>query len=215
VRVLGVFGRAPVAGQVKSRLASALGGERACALYRAFLDDTLRAAAAAARLGGAELVLAIAGAIDHPDVVALAARHGAQVIAQSDGELGTKLSAFFNTFAGPTVVIGSDSPQLTGAEIARGFDALRSHEAVIGPARDGGYWLIGARRPIPELLLSVPWSTDRVLEVTLDRLAGRSAALLAMSFDVDDLDDLALLRRWLAVVDAEIAPATRAALAIG
>jgi rSAM/selenodomain-associated transferase 1 len=214
-RVLGVFARAPVPGTVKSRLAAALGAERACALYRAFLEDTLAAAAVAARMQGARLELVVAGPLDHPVVRAGAARHGAELVAQAEGDLGARLGAFFaaqGAGGAAVCVVGSDAPQLSGAQLARGFDALVAHEVVLGPSRDGGYWLIGARRPISELFVDVPWSTPRVLELSLDRLAGRSVALLEMSFDVDGVEDLALLRRWLAVSRAEVAPSTRAAM---
>jgi rSAM/selenodomain-associated transferase 1 len=212
-RVLGVFARAPIAGQVKSRLAAALGPERACALYRAFLDDTLAAAAAAARMQGAQLELVVAGPLDHPAIREGAAHHGAVLVAQPEGDLGVRMTAFFAGRRVPTCLIGSDAPQLSGAQLARAFDGLVGHEVVLGPGRDGGYWLIGARRPIPELLVDMPWSTPRLLEATLARLAGADVGLLEMAFDVDELADLELLARWLAVCGPEVAPATRRALA--
>jgi rSAM/selenodomain-associated transferase 1 len=212
-RVLGVFARAPVVGQVKSRLAAAIGPECACALYRAFLDDVLAAAAVAARMQAARLELVIAGPLDHPAVLECAARHGADVLAQAEGDLGARMAAFFARNMGPTCLVGSDAPQLSGAQLARGFDALVTHEVVLGPCRDGGYWLIGARRPIAELFVDMPWSTPSVLGRTLERLAGRSATLLEMSFDIDGPEDLALLTTWLGVAPTEAALSTRAALA--
>jgi rSAM/selenodomain-associated transferase 1 len=219
-RVLSVFLRAPIAGQVKSRLAGALGAERARTLYEAFLTDTLAAAANAAQRSGAALELAAAGPIDHPFVRAVAVEHGAAIVAQPEGDLGVRIGdAIDRHVARGTAVclIGSDSPQLTGAQIARGFDGLVGHEVAIGPSRDGGYWLIGARAPIPELLVEMPWSTPSLLPMTLERLAagGRSVALLEMAFDVDEAADLEFLRRWLAVVPPGIAGATRRVLAGG
>ena len=213
-RELVVFARAPAPGQVKTRLAATVGDGAARAFYEAFVDDTLAAAAEAARRSGAGLVLAVAGDLAHPRVAAWARTSGAALVAQPPGDLGARLGAFFAD-GRHVCVIGSDAPQLGAAQLARGFDALVGHEVAIGPSRDGGYWLLGARRPIPELLAGMPWSTPELLSRTLEALAGRSAALLEMAFDVDDADDLALLQRWLAVAPPEIAPATRAALARG
>lgn len=215
-RVLGVFARAPIAGKVKTRLAAVVGEATALALYEAFLADTVAAAADAARLSGATLELCVAGPIDHPALVALADASSAILTAQVDGDLGARMGAFLHRHVAAdraACIIGSDSPHLRGAQIACAFDALVAHEVVIAPSRDGGYWLIGTRRAVPELLGDMPWSTSALLAATLERLRGRSAALLEMSFDVDEVDDLALLRSYLGVLPEPCAPATRRALA--
>ncbi len=211
---LGVFARAPERGRVKTRLGTALGEDAALALYEGFLADCLAVAADAARLAAAELVLAVAGPIDHPVLVGAARTHGALIEPQASGALGAKMGAFFEAHrgSGPVCLVGSDAPTLRAPQIARAFDELRAHEVVLGPGLDGGYWLIGARRPIPELLGDMPWSTSALLGATLDALRGRSATLLDFWFDVDDFDDLALLRRELSISPPTLAPATRRAL---
>jgi len=214
-RVIGVFARAPMLGRVKTRIAATLGEVATLALYEAFLDDTLAAAADAARRSSAALEVCVAGAPDHPAIVRMASAHGATITQQADGDLGAKMGAFLHRHIadeGVACVIGSDSPHLSGAQIARAFDALVGHEVVIGPSRDGGYWLLGARRPVPELLRDMAWSTNAVLSTTLSRLRARSVALLEMSFDVDDAEDIALLRSYFEVLPEESAPATRRAL---
>jgi rSAM/selenodomain-associated transferase 1 len=206
-----VFVRAPIAGQVKTRLAATLGADDACALYRAFVEDTL---AMARQLDGVELELAVAGPLDHPDVVAWS--RGAALVAQPSGDLGARMAASIDRHVAQgraVCVIGSDAPQLGAERVARAFDVLRAHEVVVGPSTDGGYWLIGARRRVPELLVEMRWSTPVVLETTLARLVGRSHAVIDEAFDVDEPDDLERLRRHLAATPPSVAPATRRALA--
>lgn len=213
-KALVVFARAPEPGRVKTRLAAGLGDAAALALYRAFLDDTLAVAAEAARRTRARLELAVAGPA--ASLHAEAQRFGAALAVQPDGDLGARMRVFLDrelARGGAACVIGSDVPQLPVGSLERALDALDRDEVVLGPSRDGGYWLIGARRGIPEAFAGVPWSTPDVLAATLDRLAGRRVALADMHFDIDDADDLALLRRWLAVSPPEVAPATRRALA--
>jgi hypothetical protein len=215
-RALVVFARAPVRGHVKTRLASFVGDAAALALYEAFLEDTLATAATVAREAGAVLELAIAGDLGHSRLVALASAYGARVHAQPAGDLGVRLGAFVDRHvadARAVCIVGSDSPQLTPAQLMRAFDALTTHDVALGPSRDGGYWVLGARRSIPELLIDMPWSTADVLAMTVARLGGRSHALLETSFDVDDADDLAVLRKWLVNAPESVAPATRRLLA--
>jgi hypothetical protein len=90
------------------------------------------------------------------------------------------------------VIIGSDCPDLTGDLILKAFIALETHEFVIGPARDGGYYLLGMRQPTPALFAGKRWSTDSVLAETLEtirQLGGRGYLLPVLS-DVDEVADL-------------------------
>jgi len=210
-----VFARAPERGMVKSRLAATVGQDAALTLYEGFLEDSLAVAADAARRVSAQLVLAVAGPIDHPSLLRLSSKFDAIRAPQPDGDLGARMGSFIEAHraSGPVCIVGSDAPTLRSAQIERAFVALRTHELAIGPGIDGGYWLLGARRAITELLVDMPWSTDRLLGLTLDKLAGRRVALLDFFYDVDDGEDLALLRRHLAILPVEHAPATRRALA--
>ena len=200
-----VFARVPERGRVKTRLAATLGEDAALSLYEAFLDDTLAVAAAAATTCGADLVAAVAGS---------GWTRGA-FVPQPAGDLGQRMGALVDAYvhAGPVCIIGSDAPTLAPSQIARAFDALRDREVVLGPGVDGGYWLVGARRMIPELLAEMPWSTPAVLGETLKRLRGRSVALVDFWYDVDDAAGLQLLRAHLGVLPDDVAPATRRALA--
>ena len=114
------------------------------------------------------------------------------------------LKAFEESFAAgiqETLLVGTDCPGLTVAVLRRAFASLREHDVVIGPATDGGYYLIGASRPHPELFLGIEWSTDTVFEDTITACAdhGLTVARLERLRDVDTLEDLeacAMQLRW-------------------
>jgi glycosyltransferase A (GT-A) superfamily protein (DUF2064 family) len=116
---------------------------------------------------------------------------------QGAGDLGRKLVRVSQRFpVGRLVIIGSDTPTVKRADIAAAFDALRSHDAVLGPARDGGYWLIGLRRsargPLP--FDGIRWSSPDTLADTLARLQGLRVATLRTQEDIDDEASLKRLR---------------------
>ncbi|MGV9010015.1 TIGR04282 family arsenosugar biosynthesis glycosyltransferase [Brevundimonas sp.] len=110
-------------------------------------------------------------------------------IPQGPGDLGERLSRVVEALPpGPVVVLGSDTPTVTRADVARAFAALGPHRAVFGPASDGGYWLIGLRRspgePLP--FSGVRWSTSEALADTVANLEGARVCLLREQEDVDD-----------------------------
>ena len=108
---------------------------------------------------------------------------------QGGGDLGEKLTRVPT----PGMMIGSDCPGLTAALLREAGDALSSHEAVIGPADDGGYWLLGLRAPCPDLFVDMAWSTNAVFPETMRRLETRGIAahLLPELTDIDTGEDLA------------------------
>ena len=186
-----VFVRAPEAGRVKTRLAAALGAEGALRVYRRLAEHTVREARA---LGG-EVRVHFTPADAGPKVRTWLGE-GPRYLPQSGGDLGARMEAAFRAAfkegADRVVIIGSDLPELSAALLRRAFDALESHPAVIGPARDGGYYLLGMRTMIDGLFEGIPWSTAEVLARTLERLgaAGIEPALLDPLTDVDEMDDL-------------------------
>jgi hypothetical protein len=202
----------PTAGQVKRRLAVTLGAASAAALYAAFvgdLDGRLRAAGMAATWAcwppGAPF----------SDLVG-----DAPLIAQRGADLGARMAAaaseVLSRHGRPVVLLGADSPHLDLTVVAAAGAALSHGEAevVIGPAADGGYYLLGVRRLVPELFRDVAWGTSTVLSETVARLeeARVPYRLLAPGFDVDTLDDV---RRLAALVRAGsiILPRTAGVLA--
>jgi len=119
-------------------------------------------------------------------------------MAQGTGDLGVRQARVF-TAPGPTLVIGTDAPQITRGDIARAFAALNRHDAVIGPAEDGGYWLLGLARPAPAALFdAIRWSHARTradLESRLAAFGFSPIAHLRPLRDVDHADDLVAMKR--------------------
>ena len=187
-----VLAKAPVAGFAKTRLVPALGAAGAARLARRLLDETM-AQARAAGLGEVELCCAPDTA--HPAFAAQQLRGGVQLSVQGSGDLGARMDRAATralAVSARVVLIGTDAPQLDAAYLRAASAALATCDAVLGPAVDGGYTLIGLRRPAPRLFEQMPWSTDRVLTLTRERLAeaGLRWIELAPLRDVDEADDL-------------------------
>lgn len=188
-----VLAKAPVPGLAKTRLVPLLGAAGAARAHRRFALQTL-ATVHAASIG--RLTLWCAPDDTHRFFRALRFRHGVPVVPQPEGDLGHRMASAMHThFASapgsPLLIVGTDCPVLTPGHLQQAADALQSHDAVLIPAEDGGYVLIGLRRPLPEVFQRVDWSTDRVLEQTLDRLreAGASWHALPPLWDVDEPGD--------------------------
>lgn len=194
-----VMAKAPVAGLAKTRLAPALGPEGAARLAARFLQHTL-AQALEADLGPVHLFAAPTAR--HPALADLDPR--VQRHDQVDGDLGRRMDAVFQTLqpvAQAVLLMGTDAPALTAAVLQGAAHALRSHDAVAVPTRDGGYVLIGLRRPAPGLFDGMPWSTPEVMALTRRRAfdLGLSLAELPALVDVDEPADLAQVPPdWLA-----------------
>ena len=116
---------------------------------------------------------------------------------QGPGDLGTRMARIFAALPpGPALIIGADIPGITAAQIARAFAALGPCDAVLGPANDGGYWLIGLKRTRPaptSFLRGVRWSTNHALRDTLATMCGLTHSLTERMHDVDTLRDLTRL----------------------
>lgn len=219
--VLVLYARVPRLGQVKTRMTPWLSDGEALGLHLALLLDSLRLLRRAAEEAGAIPILSFSGewnpeGIAEHDELAAEAR-GLILRPQRDGDLGRRLE---HTFTGlhadghaEVVVIGSDCPGLPPAVVGSAFEALlRGARVVLGPAADGGYYLVGATPPLPGIFSGIPWSTGRVMEATLAALdrASVRASLLPRYDDVDipaDLERLAAeppgaAGRTLAFVDA-------------
>lgn len=205
-----VMAKAPRPGQVKTRLARAIGADAATALARAALEDVWHAAHT---LDGLAPVLAVAG--DPADLPPL--RPAATPLEQGEGDLGQRMARQLDraiASAGRALMVGSDSPGVPPELLERARDLLERHDAVLGPVLDGGFWLIGLRRLPPGLLEGLPWSAPDTLRATLERFRqrGLDTAVLNPWFDLDRVEDVARLRVLLrhGVVRA---PHTAAALA--
>lgn len=193
-----ICAKAPVPGQVKTRLATHLGRQGAAELYKQLLSRTL-AIARAARLCPVELWCA--PDTQHGFFAACRRDYGVRLRRQGNGDLGQRMNHALNrTLADchPAVLIGGDCASLDAAELGTAFNQLAAGwDAVLGPAADGGYVLVGLRQPCPALFRGITWSTPTVLEATRRRLqrAGLDWAELPVGWDVDTLADLRRLRR--------------------
>jgi uncharacterized protein len=189
-----IFARAPIPGKVKTRLMPIYSAEEACAIHLALLGDVLEGALravggrAAVTLAWSEPADAAAALGDLPA--------GVRVATQSGGDLGERMALAIQSEirAGRkrVVILGSDAPTLPGDHIAAAFAALRKAEVVIGPSRDGGYYLIGMSRLHLPLFKNLRWGTGEVLGATRARLkkAGTSFVELGPWHDVDTPEDL-------------------------
>ena len=159
--------KAPRVGAVKTRLARTLGAGPACAAYRVLVERLLANLAA---IPCAELRYA---PDDAAAEIAPWLAPGWTCAPQGPGELGQRLRcAVQQAFAnGPArlVLVGSDCPWIIDRDIHDAWRALRNHDLVLGPARDGGYWLIGLSRPEPALFADIAWSSSAVFQQTLER----------------------------------------------
>lgn len=197
-RAIGVIAKAPQPGAVKTRLCPPLDLWQAALLHGAFLRDTLTSALT---IRDASVTLFHPPVAD-PRMLADLTPDGMARVAESGSGLGHAMrDAFqhlFSTGAHSAVLIGSDLPTLPAAHIDAAFTALErgSCDVVLGPAEDGGYYLIGLREPRPSLFERIDWSTDRVLEQTRDRArsAGLRVTHIGPWHDVDSPDDLRRLQ---------------------
>ncbi|MEN9630523.1 MAG: hypothetical protein RJA10_3751 [Pseudomonadota bacterium] len=187
-----VFAKAPVAGLAKTRLAPALGAEGAAQLARRLLHHTVRQALAA---GLGPVDLCVTPHQQHDDFTALAAHPGLQLSDQGDGDLGARMARALErrlASSPAALLIGTDAPSLDAATLQQAARLLQSHDAVFGPAADGGYVLVGLKRPAPELFDGMRWSHPAVMADTRQRLAsaGLNHIEMPVLHDIDEPADL-------------------------
>ncbi len=182
-----IFARAPRLGGVKRRLAVGIGRRAALNFHRINTESLIR------RLGGDRRWRTMLAVTPEPW------RWPPHIprIAQRGSDLGARMAnAVADAPPGPVILVGSDIPGITPGMIARAFRVLAAADAVFGPARDGGYWLVGLRDRalLRRLFRDVRWSTEHALADTIANLpAGRRHALADM---LEDVDDAAAWRRW-------------------
>lgn len=180
---------------VKSRLALHLGKERAAEIYRQLAETVVANLTPQAPEHDYEINLSFAPESAAQQITAWFPQQHL-FSPQQGSDLGERMSnAFLRAFAaGPAkaLLIGSDCPDISRTIVSRGFTLLDTHDIVLGPAHDGGYYLIGLRRPEPELFCGVDWGTGRVLQQTLDKIsaANLTVALLPELRDIDRIEDL-------------------------
>lgn len=191
-RVLIVTARYPVLGEVKSRLAADIGQEAALSVYRRLLDRC----AAVVSEAGVETFLFFTGT-DDPATRERFSSMGCRIESQCEGDIGVRMQHAFESVwqlypGAKLVLMGTDVPDASARIIHRAFEALDRNDAVIGPAADGGYYLVGLRSPEPAIFSGIAWSTETVRAQTLEVLhsKGKRVALVDELHDIDYLADL-------------------------
>jgi rSAM/selenodomain-associated transferase 1 len=181
-----VFAKAPAMGRVKTRLAREVGPVAALRFHRGTTERLVR------DLGADKRWIVWLAVTPGPPFRGLPGRR----VDQGRGDLGERMRRPMRRLPpGPVVIVGSDIPGITRRHVADAFRALAESALVFGPAADGGYWLVGARRrpSVPDLFRGVRWSTEHALADTLSPVKKRfSVALLD---ELEDVDDAASLRR--------------------
>ncbi len=193
-----IFARYPEVGKAKTRLIPALGPEGATALYRQLAEHMLVQVQAFKHQHPLEVEVRFTGGTQE-----LMQRWLGQDLLyteQGTGDLGKRMARSLQAaFAGGVqraIIIGTDCPQLDTAILQSAFEALAQQDLVLGPATDGGYYLIGLRRFVPELFVDIPWSTATVFSKTLAIAThlNLTIAQLPTLTDIDYPEDLALWR---------------------
>ncbi|MDX2248591.1 MAG: TIGR04282 family arsenosugar biosynthesis glycosyltransferase [Bacteroidia bacterium] len=188
-RLLLIFVKHPEPGKVKTRLAEGMGEKKALEIYEKLLEYTCEIT----RKVDAEKVIFYGNDIPLTDRWS---EEGYTRMAQDGPNLGARMQEAFRwgwrQGFSKIIIIGSDCPGLTRRKLEDAFSHLDSYTTVLGPAKDGGYYLLGMNRPFPAIFQNKNWSTDTVLQDSLAdlRIANRSFFLLPELSDVDTKDDL-------------------------
>jgi rSAM/selenodomain-associated transferase 1 len=192
--LLVVVAKAPVPGKVKTRLIPDFTAGEAADLYRCFLEDRIIAMNS---LKGVDLAIAYTPA-DAAEMFTPFRRNGFCLFSQKGKDLGERLNSIFQEKLADgydaVSIIDSDSPDLPASTVQESFKRLLSNQTdvVFGPCHDGGYYLVGMRKPHPELFYNIPWSTETVLANTLEtaKKVGVKTDLLPWWNDLDIFEDL-------------------------
>ena len=187
-KALIIFGKSPVPGKVKTRLAEEIGDIQACNIYRQLLFYTFDMAD--------ECNAYVVACLPEKDDHVLEAVPYSTYLQQVHGDLGDKLrlasKELFNRGFEKVICIGSDCADISSKHIQIAYDKLDTHDIVIGPAEDGGYYLIGMTEPSPYLFTNKSWSTKQLLDETLESIkeVDNTVFMLEKLSDIDYLSDL-------------------------
>ena len=189
--------KAPVAGKVKTRLTPPLKKEDAARLYKCFIQDIF---SRISTLNGIDIIAAYTPK-NAAERIKRIVPANTMLIPQKGSDLGERLQNIFSQLFSigykKVAIIGTDSPDLPVEYIKKSFSSLNKNTSiVIGPSRDGGYYLIAMSRYSEEVFKDIPWSTNTVFKITLEKAkkAGLLPALLPEWYDVDETGDLKTLR---------------------
>ncbi len=212
MRTLGIFARQPVPGQVKTRLAADWGYDRAAELYECFVRDVIEKFAT---VGDRRIIGFTPNTDESRQWFNAASRSSALAEAwllwpQPESDLGLRMAKYFEKWTDSpghrTILIGSDSPSLPIDYLDQAWQLLEKNDCVIGPATDGGYYLIGFRDSVPDFgaaFREIEWSTAEVLAQTIEQLKHHeiSLGLLPPWYDVDSVEAVTNMSGHLAALE--------------
>jgi len=188
-----IFAKAPIPGDVKTRLCPPLDHDEAASLHGTLVLDAVERAKG---LPGASLYVAGAPDLAHPFFKVMEGRYGAKLLAQRGPDLGSRMrwamQDAFEQGAQEVLLTGTDLPTLPRAHLMEALTLIKRHDVVLGPTTDSGYYLIGLRKIVPVLFEGIAWSTASVLAETKKKIeqADLSLGLLPECRDLDTLEDL-------------------------
>ncbi|WP_101760004.1 TIGR04282 family arsenosugar biosynthesis glycosyltransferase [Oceanicoccus sp. KOV_DT_Chl] len=202
-----VFAKAPVAGQVKTRLQPLLSAAQSARLHERLIQHCLQQLSLTERW---QLELWVGSA--HACWSQMCEDFSGELFYQQGEDLGARLShALTNTLerADKVIVVGTDCPSLNQQTLFAAFAALDNYDVVVGPANDGGYVLLAMKAPSPSLFQGISWGGDQVLAQTLDRIRalGLSYCELPSMSDIDRPEDFLQLQKTMPALTVDIAPA--------
>lgn len=192
VNALIIFAKAPVPGDVKTRLQTHLSAEECAQLHSSFIIDTIRIAK---MVKEADIFLSCHPGVNNPFFQKVATEFGVRLIPQNGNDLGKRMANAIKEalLAGykKVIIMGSDSPDLPPEYIQEGFNRLDSSDMVIGPSSDGGYYLIGGRKEL-SIFDGIIWSTRDVFEMTLKKAGENNLTFSVINewYDIDTWEDL-------------------------
>lgn len=201
-----IFAKAPVPGEVKTRLSPLLAADQSALLHQNLVEYCLHTMMAVDNID-----VELWGGSEHPWLSNLAEQAGVELFQQSGADLGWRMYHAFEEALGRSenvVLIGTDCPYLTADIIQQAFTFLEANDAVIGPAEDGGYVLLGLKRLQLSVFEHINWGTDKVLEQSLDRMrsASQSWAQLPVLSDIDRPQDFLQLQALMPALVRGVTP---------
>ncbi len=188
-----IFAKAPIPGEVKTRLCPPLDPDEAASLHGSLVLDAVERTKG---LQGVTLYVAGTPDLAHPFFKVMEGRYGARLLLQRGPDLGARMmnaiQDAFDQGAKDVLLTGTDLPTLPRAHLVEALKLVKNHDVVLGPTADGGYYLIGLRKMVPALFDGIAWSTASVLAETKKKIeqAGLSLGLLPECRDVDTLENL-------------------------
>lgn len=191
-----LFAKAPIAGQVKTRLTSDCSPMQAAAIAEILIEESLKAVT---QFWPGKVYLSVWQQNKHPFIVKMMQRYQVELLLQTDGDLGEKMLSAFTAVGYPAAIMGCDAPLIMPQVLRQAHHFLLQGKNMIGPSEDGGYYFIGLSQAVAGLFERVSWGSELVLEETMESAARLSIELMQLpsSYDIDRWDDVMRASRQL------------------